>query len=192
MRTDSVVVPTVSELQQLLKSIEPAEYQRLARGFLSYHDAPQTTSVSLVDQIIMGLWEWFSHLGILTDAQRRTLLKKMGPVLASYTADLETCFEPNGDIQARALPVLVVTISDHRYAHWSHGYKLFDLQDEIDVDDELDRPPVTLIVCDVSALYSRLYPRIQQQRARHDPGHGRPTGKAGDAPSPGRRPRSRG
>lgn len=187
MRTDSVTV-TLSEAAFVFKSIEPAEFNRLARGFLRV----DPDAITLRQQLSMVLWNWFSTLGILTDAQRQALLTEMAKVLDKYAEDLGSCFDEDGTLQTRSLPIMTVSILDNRYAMWTHtGSQLFDLDENKTLrEDDLEQPIGTYFICDVAAWYSRIWRKLQTLRDAH--GHGRPNPQPPQAGDAGRKTKPRG
>lgn len=144
-------------------------------------DDPRNSGVPLKEQIIITIWEFYSSLGLLTDGQRRVLFGQMDRVLNKIAEVLADCFDPDGELQ-RALPILLVTLHDQRYATWTHYGELYDLDEERQID-ELEEPAISMIACNVMAAYTRLHKRLRKLRKAHE--SGRPSHQASPPGSTG-------
>lgn len=107
-------------------------------------------NLSICSQVKLALADWFSHLGIFTDAIILELIRTFDPCIESLSDDLQ---------QEDEIPVFTLAICDSRWVSCSNRENFFDAENFEDVA-ELPDYGVTHIMCDVTQLYSRMHHRL--------------------------------
>lgn len=148
------------DLQRTMPTVTAEEFTIFCRRTLrrSAGDA----ALSLPDQLRLLVWEWIRHLGFVTDGQTADLLRSeridtLARWIASHWA------QGHGQFDRRALITFQLTLADHRYARWTGepDWHDFVYGEPVAV---LPAPPVTLILCDLTALYCRALDRLERLR----------------------------
>lgn len=160
------MLTTLREIKAALPLLNEAEFARLVRGVMGIRTVQRANALTILDQVQLGLWEWLVHLGFVSDAQRQLLHEMTKPAFEEYARLVGECFV-DGKLNKTSMPVFALQIADQRFAGWTgHGYWVdLDFREE---SEELEAPPVTRIVCDLSAMYCRLYDRLVELRSRTD------------------------
>ena len=107
-------------------------------------------NLSPYSRLQLALVDWFSHLGIFTDAVILELMRTFRPCIESFSDDLSDEDE---------IPVFTLAICDSRWVSCSNRESFFDAENFEDVA-ELPNYGVTHIMCDVTQLYSRMHHRL--------------------------------
>lgn len=150
---------SLRDMQRIMPILDEAEFAVLARGVLGVRTREQAESLPVAVQLRMLLWEWLVHLGFVTDGQRREIVRL--PDLAHAACGLEG--------GPHDLPVRNLIVADHRYLGWSWCALWYDFVYGEELAS-LPEPAVTLIVCDLNALYLRSRKRLAQLRSPADAG----------------------
>lgn len=155
----TILTPTETELWRLTPLLDETHeaiagssaFARL-REPVPPHVAPRGPVLELGYYV----WEWLRHLGILGD------LSIDGTIGAS--ADFFKKLAGNIDDGFLSTVVATFTIADGQYATWTGGHSFFDTRSKKFVEEALPLKPVTLIVCNVMALYGRKQNRLRVLR----------------------------
>lgn len=162
-----MMLATPAELKAALPLLDAAEFVRVLRGVMRVRPEQAATGLTLLQQIQLGVWEWLTHLGCVSDAQRQLLLCRTTPAFSAYAELLANCHTSDGDLRRDSLPVFSLQLADWRFAGWTgHGTWVDLLFQEL--QEELASPPVTRVVCDLSAMYCRIHERLAELRKRSD------------------------
>lgn len=149
---------SLRQLQRVMPTADPAAFAAVRRRVLGIRTPEQTAELPLAVQLRLLFWDWLRHLGFLADDQVHKLAAD--PKLDETAALLEACWA--GDVlRAVDLPVIQFALYDHRYGRWSGRSGFQDLVDD-EPAAELPAPAVTVIVCDLTALYVRALHRLQR------------------------------
>lgn len=105
------------------------------------HDLP------VAAQLQVAIFEWLLHLGVVEKAEARALIRLMREGLD----DLGRRFVHS----AVAPPAFLLYLAESRFAAWPMRDRWYDTSQEATIE-ELPLPPVSYLVCDVTALYLRL------------------------------------
>lgn len=167
-------VPNVSpaELSRVLTFLPRTRFLYLLRRTVTPGDAAEPAGLKPKTVLVMGLYDWFAHLGgYITDDQQQRLVAK-------FDAQLALAADPAGGLLQRVPFVLMLSYG--RYASVSGSGSWYDY--ELDEDREvLAEACVTHVTCDLMALGLRLGKRITDLRGGTDAGHADP-GRAADGP----------
>jgi hypothetical protein len=114
-------------------------------------------NLSTCSQLQLALVDWFSHLGVFTDAVILELIRTFRPCIESLSEDLS---------EENEIPVFTLGICDSRWISCSNRENFFDAENFEDVE-ELPDYGVTHIMCDVTQLYSRMHRRLAKIQKTH-------------------------
>jgi len=162
-------------MKLVLPTLREDSFDFLVRGVLGIctpQHAGAAADLALADRLKMGLFEWVSHLGVLSEGQARYLLKEM-------TAGLAALAELLHDGQR---PVFRLSIVEQQYALWPGLDEWLDLRYEERLK-VLPVYPVTTYTCDVTALYLRMEAWLAKLRSQNGHQHHAP-GEAAAGPGP--------
>lgn len=181
----------VSQLRALVSTLDEEEFDVLLRGVLLSPENAAKTTLDPLEQARAFFWEWLSHLGFVTDAQKRYIDADpaIRALLWTVTCDfVNTGNTPPGDT-LRATAPRTISILDKRWLRYSNGGKYIDLKYLRPANPDENTIVVTLITCDLAALVCTkllLLEKMSHGRAEH-PGTGTgdsETAHAGGTPPP--------
>lgn len=156
------------DLALLFPRWRAAEFRRLARLLLGASDPSGRASAA--DRLVLGLWEFMSAVGFVSDAQGRAVLAEMRPALDAAAAGMAA----GGDV----LPAFHVVFSERRWVAWPTRDAWFDMVEEVSVAS-LPEPSVLSVVCDVTALYLRQEAWLERLKGGKDAGPGTRAARGG-------------
>lgn len=155
-----------AELSRVLTFLPRNRFMYLLRRTVTPRDADEPTGLKPKTVLVMGLYDWFAHLGgYITDDQQQRLVTKFDVRLEMLADDRQT------------FPA-ALTLSDGRYAAITDCERWYDYE----LDEEREALPeacVTHVACDLTAMLLRLEKRIAELRGGRDAAAERRNGAAG-------------
>ncbi|MDB4331257.1 hypothetical protein N9993_01780 [bacterium] len=143
------------------KTLTPARLEQFCRRFLGMTQPQYAQGLNDEFLLLAFVLEWLNHLGLLSDADQEV-------IISTYRMDL--CKFPYVSEQEPKThrSMVALTISDGRYVSLTGAAKTFlDVQTG-DKLEELPRPPLTLIICNVAELFIRKKEYIAALESEHE------------------------
>lgn len=153
--------PTFKEWCEVLFVVQPDAAKRFARTFLQLN-VEDDEPLELLPRIQLGLFDWVSHLG-LPDTWPWDLVQAIKKPLEIFAEDMAKIDENDAD----GYPMFQILLADHRFLGCTALDAWYDME-EAEPLEELPRPAVTHIHCDLTALYFRLQERVETLRKRKE------------------------
>lgn len=156
---------TARELKRILLHTSGDRWRFLVHGYLKVPPGlAQTNALSPDQQLILGVFDWMSHLGCVSDSSQERIVTWLRDDLTEFS----TAIVGGDDGSVAKLPIAMLTISDCRFVTFTNRQGWFDTQIDATIE-ELPSPAVTHIICDLTALHTRMNARLQQiQGGSHD------------------------
>lgn len=153
----------LGECRAALPLIDELEYDVVLLRVLK-RPSDSTVELNTCEQLTLAIWEWLIHLGFVTDGQRYSLISKMDCELLTWSSLLDRAADKGTD--KAKWPGLLLTLGDQQWATWQ-GYRrwynfVYDREEPVVV-----KPHITTVTGNVTAMYLRLWERVEERRRQH-------------------------
>lgn len=157
--------PTLSEMSLILNTLSAAEFRamrKLVTGLKRLRTGDMVT-LTWSETLQMAFWEWLHHLGCVDDHAKSCMLAMYDEMLQDLANMAMAQMALNdGKIRHSKLPTRVVAVAD---SYWGStpDQRWYNLDSDNYVA-ELPQPAVTIVACDLTALFIRCLERLQRLR----------------------------